>query len=369
MRSMTTRWLRLILLVSASALNACSGSPDPALGGVGKPANTDDGAGDSQEEGDGDVGDGDDDDDDGDGDGNGDGDEGCGSITKEAKIERGPVDIIWVIDSSGSMDDEFFNVMSNLSAFADGLNKSGANAKVVTMHGFSQLLDPVSLTPFGMDPKRYKYLNVNVSSWDALTQLIANFDKYKSFLRPDAPTHVLVVSDDESITELGGMTGADFKSQMEAKLGHGFFFHAVVADGKNGCNGFNVGTTYMTLADETKGEKLPICTSDWSGLFKKLESAVIASAPLPCDFEVPAPPAGMSLDPNLVDVGFTAPGAKTKESFPKAMEESACGDRLGWFFDDNAAPTRIEFCPSACTKVKAGGSIGIAFGCEPTVLL
>ncbi|MFT3924239.1 MAG: hypothetical protein QM778_17015 [Myxococcales bacterium] len=165
------------------------------------------------------------------------------------------------------------------------------------------------------------------------------------------------------------MSGADFKTQMEAKLGHSFYFHAVVADGKNGCNGSSVGTTYLTLADQTMGQKLPICTSDWSGLFKKLESAVIASAPLPCDFEVPPPPGGMELDPDLVDVGFTAPDSKTKESFPKAKDMSACGDKIGWYFDNNDAPTHVEFCPTACTKVKAGGKIGIAFGCAPPILL
>jgi hypothetical protein len=127
-----------------------------------------------------------------------------------------------------------------------------------------------------------------------------------------------------------------------------------------------VGTSYLNLADDTMGQKLAICTSDWSGLFKKLESAVIASAELPCDFEIPEPPAGEELDPGLVDVGFTVD--KKKESFPKAMDMAACGDKIGWFYDNNEAPTRIEFCPAACTKVKAGGKIGIAFGCEPPIL-
>jgi hypothetical protein len=197
---------------------------------------------------------------------------------------------------------------------------------------------------------------------------LSNFDSYKSFLRKDAPTHIIVVSDDEANPLLGGMEPADFKTQMEAKLGHPFIFHAIVADGQNGCNGASVGTRYLTLADQTKGQKLPICTADWSGLFKKLESAVIESAPLPCDFEIPEAPAGQEGDPNLVDVGFTPTGGQ-KSSFPKATDASACGDKIGWFYDDNNAPTRIEFCPSACEKVKAGGKLGIAFGCAPPVLL
>ena len=79
---------------------------------------------------------------------------------------------------------------------------------------------------------------------------------------------------------------------METKLGHKFFFHSIVAEGPPSCAGTSTGTTYLTLSDRTKGEKLSLCAADWSVLFKKLESAVIESAPLPCDFEIPETPAG-----------------------------------------------------------------------------
>ncbi len=255
------------------------------------------------------------------------------------------------------MGDEFLQVVSNLGVFAEGLQTSGANAKVVMMNLFGLLVDPVRDSQFGMDPNRYKYLPVNVDSWNALRVLLDQYDNYKSFLRPGAPKHFVVVSDDES-----SMAADQFKTQMEAKLGGPFFFHAIVSDGT--CLGaFNRGTQYLNLADSTGGEKLPICSSDWTKLFKELESAVLESAPLPCDFEIPEPPAGQSLDENAVQVMFE-PVGKAKTEFPKATDSAQCGDKLGWFYNND----RVEFCPSACDLVKTGGSVAIGFGCEPTIL-
>lgn len=303
----------------------------------------------------------------GDGDGDGDGDGSCGSIKKEAEITRGPVDIVWVVDSSGSMADEFLNVAINLGAFADNLEKSGANARVVMMHAFSQLLDPVTSTPLGQDQNRYRYLWTNVDSWNSLRVLLNEYDKYKDFLRPGAPKHLIVVSDDESNPLLGGMLASDFKPMMESKLGGEFFFHAVVADGNNGCFGASVGAQYIQLASQTGGQMMPICTSDWSALFAKLQSAVIESAPLPCDFEIPPPPDGEVLDPNAVQVVFTPAGGSESE-FPRASAADKCGSNTGWYYDDESAPARIEFCPEACAQVKKGGAVGIAFGCAPSVI-
>ena len=55
--------------------------------------------------------------------------------------------------------------------------------------------------------------------------------------------------------------------------------------------------------------------------------------------------------------------------FPKASSESACGNKVGWHYDDAAAPTTIELCPAACELVKKGGSIDIALGCPPSTVI
>ena len=60
--------------------------------------------------------------------------------------------------------------------------------------------DPLSATALAKDASRYKHVAVEVDSWRALTELRDHFGDYKSFLRPDAPTHFVVITDDESKT-------------------------------------------------------------------------------------------------------------------------------------------------------------------------
>jgi hypothetical protein len=373
---MQRNWLGLGLVAGAllSAFSGCAGA-DPVTGLPGPGAG---GTWDSGPPGDGDApgdGDGDGDGDSpGDGDAPGDGDSDlpgaeCGSIEKEAEVTRGPVDIVLALDTSGSMTSQICNVSKNLSAFADAVGK---DTRVVANYqigidlffqfvALCQKEDPLAGTTLAADPNRYLRVDTKVDSNNALQVLLDRYDTYKGFLRPGAPTHFVVVSDDES-----DLPAATFKSQMEGKLRHSFYLHAIVAMG-NGCDGANLGTQYMTLADQTGGKKLSICAQDWSALFKELEEAVVASAPLPCEFEIPPPPENEILDPSKVSVGFT-PIKGTKAAFPKASGAAACGDKIGWHYDNESAPTQIQFCPAACTQVKAGGKLGIAFGCEPPIL-
>lgn len=294
----------------------------------------------------------------------------CGSIEQAAEVARAPVDIVIGLDSSGSMTAQICNVSKNLSSFADAVGK---DTRVVATYqiGIDLIFqfvilcmkeDPLSGTTLAADTARYRRIDTRIDSTNALQVLLDRYDAYKDFLRPGSPTHFVVVSDDES-----QLPAASFKTQMEAKLGHPFYLHAIVAMG-NGCNGAAVGNQYLMLADQTGGKKLSICAQDWSALFKELESAVVASAPLACEFAIPPPPANTTLDPSKVSVVFT-PNKGTKAAFPKAPNAAACGAKVGWHYDNESTPTQVRFCPAACEQVKAGGKLALAFGCAPPPLL
>lgn len=304
-----------------------------------------------------------------------DADTSCGVVRQEAEFERGPVDILLAIDTSGSMAPYVCNTSMNLTAFAAAV---GQSSHVVAVYQMDLLLgtltgalcgnaDPLAATPLAMDTARYLQRAVSVDSWNALTRLSDEFDSYKDFLRPTAPTHIIVVTDDNSTVFQGGITGADFKAQMEQKLGHGFIFHSIVADGQNGCQGTSVGTEYLTLSDETGGEKLPICSSDWSAMFEKLQEAVVATVELSCDFAIPPNPAGETVDYDAVQVVFTTSDGD-EQQIPRT-DVGACGDKSAWTFDDMNAPTRILLCPNACEAVKQGGNVNIAFACTPPIVI
>ena len=122
----------------------CSEAP-PSFGGGGKGGPSGDGDaegdGDSDDEGDGDNDDGDGDSGDGDS-GDGDGDdplvEGeCGSIEKTAELERGPVDIVLAVDSSGSMTSGICNTAAQLTKLANSVGESTRVAAVYQINSFS----------------------------------------------------------------------------------------------------------------------------------------------------------------------------------------------------------------------------------------
>ena len=113
-----------------------------------------------------------------------------------------------------------------------------------------------------------------------------------------------------------------------------------------------------------------ICESDWQSIFDPLTQAVIASAPLPCNYPIPPPPKGEDLDPSKVNVGWVQPGAtdKDQEVFPRADDLAGCGDKLGWYDGSPNAPTQVMLCPATCTRVAAGGTLNVAFGCATVTI-
>src|SRR5690348_7784614 len=130
----------------------------------------------------------------------------CGSIEKEAQVERGPVDIVLALDTSGSMTSHICNVSKNLSSFADAVGKGShviANYQIgidlfFQFAALCQKDDPLAGTTLAMDPSRYLRVNSKVDSHNALQKLLDNYDMYKAFLRPGSPTHFIIVTDDSS---------------------------------------------------------------------------------------------------------------------------------------------------------------------------
>ncbi len=113
------------------------------------------------------------------------------------------------------------------------------------------------------------------------------------------------------------------------------------------------GTTAPTLvsvgdADQTK--------SDFLTALEQIRGLVLS-----CDFAIPSPPAGQTLDYKSVNVLFT-PSSGAAEQL---LYDSACSTGVGWRYDDPTAPTKIELCPGSCTDVRQdhGGRMDVIFGC------
>jgi hypothetical protein len=87
----------------------------------------------------------------------------------------------------------------------------------------------------------------------------------------------------------------------------------------------------------------------------------IRGSSLGCEYPIPSPPAGMTLDYGAVNVIFT-PSAGSPATLPY---DKGCAADSGWQYDDEQNPTRIEICPTQCGAIEGDseGSIGVQFGC------
>jgi hypothetical protein len=327
--------------------------------------------------------------------------QGCVGTAASAPPASNPkVDIVWIVDASASMLDEQLKIGANLSQFAESIAQKNVDAHIVMLTTTAALPvvcpavppDPLAGSPLAGDP-RYRFVDTRVDSVNSLDVAVSSFPAYADFLRREAATHFVVVSDDESRYKLLA-TPAErttaFLADMEQLLGKTFTLHTISSDGPTactdpmcmpdansgicslimlGCGAAAPGATYYSLARATAGLSASICLSDWRSIFEPLSAAVVESAPLPCSFKIPPPPTGESLDPTKVNVGYLAPARTDELIFPKVQDQAACAGAAGWHYDRTDQPSEVLLCPETCTQVAVGGTINLAFGCETILVL
>ncbi|MDH5494068.1 MAG: hypothetical protein OEY14_19110 [Myxococcales bacterium] len=303
----------------------------------------------------------------------------CSAVNAAATTALAPVDIVWVIDNSGSMSEEASLVQTNVNRFAADIVAAGIDVHVIliTRPGFVTVPPPL-----GTDPSAFLHVEEDVQSSNSFEKIIASYPRWEGFLRRSAALHFVEVTDDES-----SMAGAAFRATMEGLLGKNFTFHSIVSPPGStrcsdpflcltrldGCTGSlgdaaDNGDTYWALSAATGGRQFSICSEDWSSLFVDLSRTIAIPTPLPCVYEIPEPPAGMSFDPAEVNIVFTTGGAPSTVPFVGTVDR--CGD-LGWYYEgDPANPERIIVCPFTCATFEAdlSASIAIQLGCATLLI-
>jgi hypothetical protein len=93
----------------------------------------------------------------------------------------------------------------------------------------------------------------------------------------------------------------------------------------------------------------------------------IRGAALPCQFELPAPPLGETLALDQVNITYANAACEPSHYYYVETFEQ-CGDEGGWYYDDPAAPERVELCPTSCDQVSVpGGRMLFTVGCETRI--
>lgn len=320
----------------------------------------------------------------------------CRAISAESTVESVPVDIIVVIDNSGSMSEEAAEVQRNINNFAAIIEASGLDYHVVLISTPTGTRGVCVPAPLGSGAPgctsgpegRLLAIHQSVASRNAPDLALSLYPMYQDFLRLDAAKVFLWITDDESSM----FTADSFRAALAALAPAGMFAHTIhnaivgfygdtpatwTMSGAGACASLaRVGSTYLRLtnclandgsviADCTPGRQGRVCETDWTTIFDEIARGVVAGVPIPCEFAIPEPPTGMTLDFMEIRLTYTA-GDGTRQELTRVPSAAEC-DPLGWYFDDPATPTRIELCPDLCMSVQrdAAGRLDIGLGCFP----
>ncbi len=347
--------------------------------------------------------------------------ESCATQEADAEIVRQPVDIIVVIDNSGSMQDEIDAVETNINNnFATILGSSGVDYRVILISRHERagrqtsicVLPPLSAnnacppTPdMPAFTERFYQYSLKVDSLNSLVLIIDTYDAtvpdefglgpagWSAWLRPGAKKVFLEITDDNS-TE---MSSADFETALFAMAPEHFgsadnrkyVFHSIIGIGEKSvvtdpwlpeediqtslCTGNantveNAGPVYQELSRATGGLRFPLCQfTAFDVVFETIANNVATHAAIACDFPIPPAPADRELDLSKVAVSFDPGDGTGVQTFGQAMAADQCQPNA--FYIDQTTQ-QILLCPEACASVQTGvaPAIDVLFTCEPTYI-
>lgn len=321
----------------------------------------------------------------------------CAAFAQKADAKVLPADIIWVIDTSGSMSEETASVQQKMNNFAQGILSVGIDVRVVLIAEefgcdapFPQWCDnplfiggmclPAPLgsgqCPKDSNPPNYFHDTTTVNSTDGLLKIIETYPNWKDVLRPDSVKFVVAVTDDDAISgayapesfpdkEKGAAQQfiKDFTALDPAKL-TGFKMSGIYCQ-SNCASAASVGKVWDEVVNQTQGVKGDLCKQDFQPIFNDLAKGVVASAKLSCSWKIPPPPDGQQFDPGLVNVKFTSGSNAEKDIFFAGKADQCDPQKGGWYYDDPGKPTAVVACPATCTEIQADnqGKIDVLFGC------
>jgi hypothetical protein len=353
----------------------------------------------------------------------------CATYQEAAELVKQPVDIIVLLDNSGSMEDEAASVEANINVnFASVLANSAVDYRVILISrhrtGARDSSGPASTSvcvqaplsglencddaPEPVFSDRFFQYSTKIESDDsfdvALDTYEPPFDKsyeekydhaplgWSAWLRPGAKKVFLEVTDDDE-----DMPATDFVSALlQMAPEHfgtdpahpAFVFHSIVGLAekdpvtaaylpdepvqKNKCTGNNgdvtsSGETYQDLSRLTGGLRFPLCQYDaYDVVFQRIAEDVALRRGITCDFEIPAAPQGSELNLNNVALSYTPGGGSTAVQFGQAPSIDTCQDSAFYI-----AGGRLNLCPAACTQVQSDpmAALSVLFTCESQLII
>ncbi|XXX72940.1 VWA domain-containing protein [Sorangium sp. So ce134] len=112
-------------------------------------------------------------------------------------------------------------------------------------------------------------------------------------------------------------------------------------------------------------------SSDVTQAFLDALSAIRGTS-LACEYQVPAPSSGQTLDYGTLNVQHTPTDGNTPTTIFYVADEASCDAAAGgWYYDVDPAtggtPTKIVMCPATCTRFQEGGQVQLRVGCKTEI--
>lgn len=211
-----------------------------------------------------------------------------------------PVDILFVMDTSGSMREEKKSLEGNMNRFLTNMLSAKLDVKILTLGGGQPNLDKFPRGggncgafdfPKDLPKERFGNVPVYVHSYDPIGRLSNFLDgKYDSLspfkLRKNAPLEIVIISDDDGtdqkeLQQDPAETPRNLATDFKAPSGKKVRVHAIVGLENSAkipevCEIENPGVQAQTLANQTGGTIMDICSQDWESLINQLSSKIIA---------------------------------------------------------------------------------------------
>jgi hypothetical protein len=338
--------------------------------------------------------------------------DGCESIEEMATLEKKPVDIVLVVDTSGSMEDIVAGIESGINGLlTDIVSNADIDVRVIVASAygsgvaicFTMPLGPDDCMPPGPNPPAGPQLfhyDRGFGSGGMLTGILNTYsgqtsvanpalyamapNGWQAWVRPEARKQILVATDANSL-EGGASVGTQFDTDLLALApeqfgtadARNYVFHTIAGfDPQDGvgtpwppeagivdgtCDGNSAGKPLQQVSILTGGLRFSICQPQFIGnLFTTLATTVVESSPVSCDFPIPTPQDGSIVDPDTLEMDYS-PGGGAPEIFHQVPSLDMCEPAAFW-----VDAMQIHLCPEACTVVQAddAATVRIRYGCD-----